>query len=519
MKRVLSVLLACLMLLGIPLGVSAATAHNPATCTTVPIINLGGALKPMFLNEFQSNEKQIFSSDADALTTAMDGLLGKLSTELLKIPPNWDGIADVLSNFMWDYFGEIAMDATGTSVNPVTCEHDPERGADNRDAKTQDHLKNNAYEWAYDWRMNPVDLAVRLKDFINVVKQNTGHTKVNLRAPSGAATIVSAYLDKYGYGDVAGVLYWTPMHQGMSLVGQLACKELAIDSKALADSKLFEILNLGDSTALIQPLLKILSAAGLLNIVAGVGNAAIDRAIDRLYAKAITPLMFQMPMLWSYVPDEYYERAKTIQFGNDPKYAELIKKIDSYHNVQKKADSLLLGAKKAGVKTALVVGYGYSGLPFVKKAETNTDNLLEVQRASSGGTAVAFDKKFPATYVQAVQDGHDHISPDRQIDASTGILPDQTWYIKYLMHADPGKNRDALVNWFFSTPGALDVRSSATYPQFLQFDAATDTFSPVPEARTTARILDLFLDIIMRMVNIVVRFGTWWLPIFGITPN
>ncbi|MDR1410123.1 MAG: hypothetical protein LBJ12_07675 [Oscillospiraceae bacterium] len=518
MKKALAILLTVVLLLSVPLIAFAADTHDEATCPNVPIINLGGAMTALYYEESTVEKKVAFDPSPELITGAVNNVIGKLQSALLHIPPDWDAVAMALSGMLWDVAGEIAMDEKGKSINPLISSHNTGT------VINQDHTKNRAYSWDYDWRLDPCDLADDLHTFIGLVKANSKHGKVNLRAPSGASMIVTAYLAKYGTDSLNGIVLWNSMHNGMGVLGQLACKEIAIDSVALAEGKFFHLIGMDNLQTNLTLILTFLSRIGVLEIVAGVGNAALDKAIDRFYSEAVIPLFFQMPNMWGYVPHEYYEQAKKILFGDNAKYADLIAKIDNYHyNVQQKADGLLKSASEAGVKVAIVSSYGYPGIPLVKDARANTDTIVEASKSSGGATTGRFGEKFPVTYSQKIPDEHNHISPDRQIDASTCILPEQTWFIKYVYHFDPLDWRDTFAEWVFDTPGQVDVYSSDQYPQFLKWDEKTNKISPLTASSEGGfnifSPLEWIIDLWMKVINIAVKFGTWWLPILGIHTN
>ncbi|MCL1952479.1 MAG: hypothetical protein FWF60_06585, partial [Oscillospiraceae bacterium] len=86
----------------------------------------------------------------------------------------------------------------------------------------------------------------------------------------------------------------------------------------------------------------------------------------------------------------------------------------------------------------------------------------------------------PANYKQKVADGHDHIDPARMIDASTCILPEQTWFQRDLHHTNfYSDDATAFMLWLLESDKLLNVRSDARYPQFMAFDAKADTLRAI----------------------------------------
>jgi len=204
---------------------------------------------------------------------------------------------------------------------------------------------------------------------------------------------------------------------------------------------------------------------------------------DRFYTGTLIPIFGQWPALRGFVPDEYYEPAKAFMFGNDPKYKDFIKLIDNFHYRAGpgKADGLI--KKAAGVtKVSIVAGYGFAPMPFTPKTQYDTDGLIDTERESCGAATAGFGKTFPAGYKQKVSDGHNHLSPDLRIDASTCLLPDQTWFLKNKLHFAGGSG--GLVDFLACSKEQPTVFDAPEFPQFMT-RLPDDTFIPtLPEDPT-----------------------------------
>ena len=88
--------------------------------------------------------------------------------------------------------------------------------------------------------------------------------------------------------------------------------------------------------------------------------------------------------------------------------------------------------------------------------------------SSFGATAAQYGKTLTDAYLQkAAQNGTDkYISPDKMVDASTCALPDTTWFIWGMPHADfPDYLFDYLTR-FFDQNGEVTVFDDPTYPQY-----------------------------------------------------
>jgi hypothetical protein len=82
-------------------------------------------------------------------------------------------------------------------------------------------------------------------------------------------------------------------------------------------------------------------------------------------------------------------------------------------------------------------------------------------------------------YEQAVNCGHNHISPDNIIDASTCMFPEYTWFVKGMMHTNFNSDYHNLVKWILASETQPNVFDNPNFPQFLELNKVNDTLSPL----------------------------------------
>jgi DNA polymerase III beta subunit len=129
--------------------------------------------------------------------------------------------------------------------------------------------------------------------------------------------------------------------------------------------------------------------------------------------------------------------------------------------------AILDGVIENGGNLAIVAKYG-STIPPVSVSQMNIgDSVIDTVNTSFGATCAKADSTLGENYVQAVDCGHNHISPDNMIDASTAAYPEYTWFIKDLMHADHTAAQWELIRFIFESEKQPTVTDSETYPQFL----------------------------------------------------
>ncbi len=96
------------------------------------------------------------------------------------------------------------------------------------------------------------------------------------------------------------------------------------------------------------------------------------------------------------------------------------------------------------------------------------DQLQSACMQSFGATTAKVPETLSDSYIakQTEKGLAGYISPDRQIDASTCMFPDQTWFVKNLRHATQTADVMTLIDAIAHTENAK-ADSLAGFPQFL----------------------------------------------------
>ncbi|MDR1463712.1 MAG: lysophospholipase [Oscillospiraceae bacterium] len=388
-----------------------------------------------------------------------------------------------------DLFDGIAFPPDGTPKNDVGQLKFPDSYAQDKTGKI-DSLSHSgtarrygadaAYQFVSDWRCSALEEAKNLHAFIQKVKRETGYAKVKILAVSMGGGVTMAYLAKYGHKDVDTAVMMHTVFQGLTVVGDLFNGRITLDGASLT-RYLSQALEGNDPwRSLLTGLLGGLRQAGLLDWVLNHAEELVESLKTRLYAEALLPSFGQLPGFWGLVPDEDYESGKA--FMLDPVlHQDLIKKIDDYHyNVFNRAGEILRAAGKDGVKVYVLSGYGLAPAPVGDHQANQSDDGLPTVGTSGGAVCALLGETLGDGYIQAKADGHNHLSPDGILDASTCLLPEQTWFQKYLHHASFFS--DDCVNfllWLLESPRQLTVRSDPRYPQFLEYASDTGALLPL----------------------------------------
>lgn len=468
-----------------------ASAKDSCDCGTAPLIVVSGfATVPLYLNEGTETEEKVWAPQSKLIVSAVLKLVFPIMG--LCITGNWDRFNDSLNKTVLSVFEKSLCDADGESVHDVRVRKYP-LSADNHadfycsDNKDEQALvmtavytlpKGHTYFFSYDWRLDPMDNAKDLADFVEKAKRETGHDKVVLTGCSMGGAITLSYLQQFGYDSVKSVILDNSAFQGTRLVGELLNLDFAFDKEIIIDY-LFQFLSLGEKTESF--IKKLLMKTNTVDSLISLATKLIDNTKDSLSKEVLYPVFAYMPGMWTLVCHDDYESAKAKSLDKEIN-KKLIEKIDDYHyNVQCRAKEILTNAKENGCNIAIVTSYNTTGVPIIKSYKANNDLLIEAELSSGGATVAELGATLPEGYKQAIDCGHNHISADRVIDASTGMFPEYTWFVKDMLHLDFPYQSEAVdfLIWLVLADEQLTVFSNEKYPQFMQYSYADKTLSPL----------------------------------------
>lgn len=444
-KRILSVILAAVMLLGCA---SAAFAVYGCNCGTSPLIVVSGmAAWPLVQDEGTENEKQVFAPDTESILKLVGEIAGPLA--LFAVNKDYNKLGDSLIPAVKELLEPLACNADGsskynitTNIYPESMENYPEFANNteftaNEPAVVREAVEkigaDHVYYFNYDWRLDPMDHAKELRKYVEKAKAETGHDKVNLAGASMGGTIIASYLAMYGSDDIDNFTMLSSAFTGTSIVGNLYNGRLEINKDGLV-----RILKEVVGVEAVNILFDALDKAGVFDILVNFADSLFANLQDRIYDEVFQDTFITMPGIWDLIALEDYEDAKAYLL--DPRTdANLIARVDNYHyNVQAKLPELLEEAMENGVKVNVVSHYNMQGVPITPSYNEQNDNVIDTKYTSGYAVCAYLDETLPADYRQqntVCQDAsHNHISADRIIDASTCLLPEQTWFLKNQKH-------------------------------------------------------------------------------------
>lgn len=473
MKRFISIFLVCAVIFS---ACSTAFASiGECDCGNTPVIFVRGFGEAIYENPESEDRVEVFSTIGD--------------TAINNIPQLLLGVLGLLTH-NYDLFGKYAIEVADEMLEKLECDENgeplyntgvlPQEAPDYqthlneisllRCDEFEDKYTDNCYYFRYDWRMSPIDNAKLLNEYAEEVMEVTNHSSFSLACHSQGNTVVASYLYLYGSENVEKVAFLSPAYQGVSLISSLLTKEIDVQGKA--DSlELFVSAMLGEEQAGLATLIRILNK---LNIIDGLLlwlDGVLDSQYDRIFDEYLTYSFGNLAGVWSFVTVEDYEKAKLNKFGENYTETEFIKKIDEYHyNVQKKLPEIIQSVMAQGTEVMICSGYNIASIPVTTGDAVHSDMLICSEHMSIGATFAPVGETFENGYTQAVDCGHDHVSSDLMIDASTCAFPEITWFFKGMDHNTFPEEYVLFINTFLTTEEQITVHSFEDYPQFLKPD-------------------------------------------------
>ena len=469
MKKFVSMILSIVLVISV-FAPAAYAAQGGCSCGVLPMIYVGPlGNTDIYENPGTENERVLFRPRTDTILSIVGKVLP--AAVVLALTKDYERFGDVLISAVDDAMGAMKLDGDGNSAPNVSVKlelpDDP------------NHEKGTSYYFHYDWRLDPIEIAGQLNEYVQHIKKLTGHDKVNFRASSMGGVITMAYFNEYGYDDVDACVFQSCPILGTADAGDVLCRKLKLDSKALLDYGTDAYPPSDAESTALWLLFNFLYYSGTVDAVISLGDKLLEKLETKVFDELLTPVFGTMLGLWALTPDETYEQAKSINLDPETQ-AGIIERADYYHyRVQARADEILNGAVESGVRVMIVAGYDIQRTPLVESMNSDSDSIVDVKYASAGATAAPIDGTLGEGYVQKVDCGHNHISPDGRIDASTCILPENTWFIKGMLHSNAHDGIKAMYDWFVYSDESCNVWSNPNYPQFLQNDKPNGRVIPM----------------------------------------
>lgn len=495
-KKILAMALCCAMLVPMgALGASAATAKETETdcggkCKHSPVIVLPGINhSPTYL--YDENDEPYMYNDshvggtliilneaalsAGAIVKAVAAVLGTLALQTNL------GLDKIAYNLVSEIFKFQKCDENGDHVENLKTK----RWNHSFEHMTQDDLdwtyrmvpmkslvdeigEDHAYFFTFNLVGDPMKSADELKDYVEMVKEQTGHDKVTFLPVSLGGTILTAYLEKYGHEDLDQIVNAVACLDGTDILADFMAREWRLEDEYLYHQFFSNIFVESEGVPtlgyLINTVLHIVPRSGVDALLSGAMSAILDT------------LILNCPQFWAMLPSYRYDALAERYLSDKP---ALKARTDAFQQARLNLKQNILDAVADGVRVNSIAGanldFGeemYTYFNIVASAEQhNSDGIVNLNSTTLGATGAPHDKTLADvdyeknTYCK--DPTHNHVSPDNMVDTSTAVLPENTWIFLDQYH-EVGRN-DVVLNLAKAIilGEVTDVHSDPeNYPQF-----------------------------------------------------
>ncbi len=315
---------------------------------------------------------------------------------------------------------------------------------------------DHVFNFLYDWRLSGDEAADLFLEYIEDVREYTGHDKVSVHCLSQGAVPVAQYLYKYSdKGYIDNLVFENPILDGSDFVSDLLGGR---DNPYYLDYD--EVLDLLEEIIHVE-----FNISELVGYVLKEENyEGINTQVKLAAENVIFPIAKTSPAYLEMVPSEQYSRV-CAEYYTQPIIDRANKVMNGY---RADIEGTLRKAMADGVDLTI---FASSGLNLVTGTKVSSDSIVNLTSACGAYVAPA-GTKFPADYVQKVNNGKNSISPDRTIDLSCGYVPERTWILNERYHCmlEWSPITLALTEERLFTHNIKDAYSSAEFPQFIQTD-------------------------------------------------
>ena len=344
------------------------------------------------------------------------------------------------------------------------------------------HYVHDRYWFYYDWRLDPIETALELKNYIDDILASTGCSEVGIVASCLGTNVVTAYLAVYpehAAKSIRGIAFDGSVVSGAEMLSEAISGKFNVDAAAINRTlKDCGAIGMFNVDGFINTTLEMLDRTGVLDRV-------IDKGKDWIYYKLVEGVtsalalstFYTWPNYWACVSPQDYPTAMNYVFGPEgsdkrTEYKGLIAKLDNYNTVvRSRIPEILTNAVESGINFGVISKYGFQTLPICETNYLVSDQFASVGRSSFGATTGTIYNDLTPDYIASRKEAGfgKYLSPDGQIDASTCLFPDSTWFIKGSSHSNWSDWELRLLYDIASSKEKLTINNSCWPSQFVVY--------------------------------------------------
>lgn len=464
MKKAISILLSIIMIMS-ACPMFAFAAETPEA--EVPTIFVDGIASTPVVNT--ETGESAFPPSASAIVDGVKGVIFPLLSSIGS--GDYSQLSEPVSEAVLKIFDAASCDENGKPVYPTDSTFTyPEKDniVDKEAAMASLGIApDDMIYFSYDWRYDMATLSAKLHDFVEYVLDATGAEKVNLVGFSMGTCVVMTYLHDYDYQYVNNVVLLAGAYNGVSSCGEPFGGKIKFDAEVMI-KYINTMLGQDLGGCLLQAVIDAVYQTGAVDKVFDVAEKIVDAILDDVYENAMKTTFARIPGFWSLIPYEIYDDAKALLLDDTNVSAEFVRDVDHYHyDIQANNREIIDTAIARGIHFSIIAKYG-SGIPPVVDSLNNIgDGVIDTSYEALGATCAPIGETLGEDYEQKVNEGHNHLSPDGIIDASTCAYPEYTWFIKNLIHAEHYMDEWELIKYLLTTENQPTVNDTDAPSQFL----------------------------------------------------
>lgn len=335
--------------------------------------------------------------------------------------------------------------------------------------------KNSKLDFKYDWRLDPIETASKLDAFINYVLEASDCEQVVIECHSFGGVILSTYAKLYGASKLKSCVFNSTAVYGETYTGELFTGNMVFDAESLTEY-LKSAFDYNEKEEFFNGLFAFLYKTRITKLACDLVNLIIKKVGIKKLTQGILPMFGGWLSIWAMVPDEYVEEANKFVF--DLTWADdsadrtgLKNKINDYNTRIRpyKTDTLKMLDRETNMY--VLSRHGYSAMFMTPSWRNESDNVIDVKYSSFGATVANHGEKLSADYISKADSKY--ISPTKNIDASTCLFPEQTWFIRHLTHSANAESLDEFILTLLYSEGQATVDTYEQYPRFLYYNENT----------------------------------------------
>ncbi len=492
MKKLISIILCAVMVLSI-CGINTFAAYDKTTdcsadCEFYPTIIIPGlGQSGVFVTDdngdFVLNDEGKRISAFPAYIQIGNVIKEALMPVLLSLITQSDfGLSDALSNVIEDAFGINSSDLNAQNTGNVKLEryYKPysectKEEQDLINSHIPFHLyptdlpKDHLYYFTYNSFGNHIDVTKELFDYIHMVMEQTGHSKVNLVPISQGGTFANAMFEYHPevMDLIHKVLYIVPALDGSTIIGDVFNGRITFLNPDYLYHGFLENSGLLDkgTSRMIEVLLRIFP------------DEVLAKALNKGVTTLVEKVMIRSTSMWALCPSGDYPTAAQ-RYLSSAEMANIKAQTDRYYQAQLNSDANIQKLLAKGVQIFNVAQYDFNMINVGETWNTqNADYIIHLDSTSMGAYAANIGETLPTDYVQknthCSNPDHNHISPDRVVDASAGLLPDTTFYFDGQRH-DLTQHNDVILKIAMELIAHDEIKDVYSSPEFPQFNIGRD---------------------------------------------